>query len=129
MSRILIVDDDPDFVEILRLILEGQGYDVGTASTVDLALQSMAERIPDIVLLDMMISFVLDGYTAARHMQANPDLQRTGVLVVSSLTEAQCAEIYLATPPSNIAGWIAKPIQPAELLQSVATLLDQLRET
>ena len=58
-GKVLVVDDDPDFVEYTRIVLESQGYQVRTASTVDQALELMRQERPDVALLDVMMSYVL----------------------------------------------------------------------
>jgi CheY-like chemotaxis protein len=84
-GKILVVDDDPDFVEYTRIVLESQGYQVRTASTVDLALSLMREERPDVALLDVMMSYVLDGLTLTRQMRDDPELSKNPVIMISAI--------------------------------------------
>ena len=64
MKTILVVDDDPDFCEITRLILSGEGYEVVTAANGDQALETLKECEPNLVVLDVMMG-ILDGVNVA----------------------------------------------------------------
>ena len=66
MARVLIVDDDPEVLDLLSDLLTGHGYTVQTASTGAAALVAMRERQPDAILLDLNISGTLDGRTVLK---------------------------------------------------------------
>jgi len=125
MARILVVDDDPDFVEIVRMLLQSRGHLVDAASSDELAFQSMDAHTPDIILLDMMLSFVLDGFTIARKMRESPTLKEIPILVVSSLTEQQCRSMCPGCGWITLDGWITKPIHPEVLFQEVESRLNR----
>ena len=75
MAKILIVDDDPDFVVVSRTILEGEGYQVLAAANGQQALEIMHWGKPDLVLLDVMMSTTLEGVNVSREMEADPELK------------------------------------------------------
>ncbi|MCS7283512.1 MAG: response regulator, partial [Anaerolineae bacterium] len=75
MPRILVVDDDPDFLLICRRILEAEGYHVMEARSGDQALQMMRKTRPDLVLLDVMMTTTLEGVDVSREMEADPQLK------------------------------------------------------
>ena len=125
MARILVVDDDPDFVEIVRVLLQSRDHLVDAASSDEQAFRAMEAHAPDIILLDMMLAFVLDGFTIARKMRASPTLKDIPILVVSSLTEDQCREMCPGCEQITLDGWITKPIHPDELFQEVESRLSQ----
>jgi CheY-like chemotaxis protein len=60
MAKILVVDDDPDFVLVCRMILEAEGYQVLEAANGSQALESMRQEKPDLVFLDVMMSTTLE---------------------------------------------------------------------
>ena len=130
MPTIMVVDDDPDFVEIARLILE-QKYEVISAASGRQALERMREDKPDLVLLDVMMSYVLDGIDVAEKMSLDPELQDIPVIVCSSLpisrwptvTKEPCANNQVA-----VADWVSKPMRPAELLDKIAKLLERTKD-
>jgi len=118
-ASILVVDDDPDFVEITRTILSKEGYKVSSASTGDQALQMMKEKRPDLVLLDVMMTTPLEGVQVARKMSADPALKEIPVVMISSIDSSQ----YAASLPDDvhlpIDAWISKPVKPEHLLSTV----------
>jgi len=119
MAKILVVDDDPDFVNLTRRILKSQDYEVVTATNGDKALTTMRKEKPDLVLLDIMMSYILDGLDTSRAMAEDPELKDIPVIMVTSLT----GEREHATLPSDeyipVEDWIHKPIDPDELLKRV----------
>lgn len=84
VSRALVVDDDNATVELLRLVLELEGYDVVVASAVD-ALEQVRATHPDIILLDVMMP-VKDGLELLREIRSEPAVGGTPVVLVSALS-------------------------------------------
>jgi len=80
MPNILVVDDDPDFVEITRTVLESRNYHVDSASDSEEAIKTIRENKPDLVLLDIMIASILDGLKVTWEMHDDPDLHRIQLL-------------------------------------------------
>ena len=123
MKRVFVVDDDPDFVEITRTILEANGYQVHTASNGAQALVAMREAEPDLVLLDVMMSSVLDGVNLSHAMHADPLLREVPIIMISSIAESPSAGLFPTDEYIPIDAWITKPVQPGDLLKKVASLL------
>lgn len=119
MPKVLIVDDDPDFLLVCRLILEAEGYEVREAANGDQALASMRQERPDLVLLDVMISTVLEGVDVSKEMESDPQLRDVPVVMVSSIATSEYASAFPDDERIPIEGWISKPIQPAVLLKTV----------
>ncbi|MBC7252071.1 MAG: response regulator [Anaerolineae bacterium] len=128
MAKIMVVDDDPDFVEIMRTILMAHGYQVVTAANGEQALAQMCEDKPDLVLLDVMMSYVLDGLDVSQDMANDPELKRIPIIMVSSLTSTQHAEMFPTDMYIPVDHWITKPVQAEELLTKIADLLKQHEE-
>jgi CheY-like chemotaxis protein len=120
MARILVVDDDPDFVEITRTILESNGYEVASAANGDQALKAMRQNLPDLVLLDVMMSTVLDGLNLSHVISEDPELRKVPVVMVSSITDSPSAGMFPTDEYIPIDAWISKPVQPDDLLSKVA---------
>lgn len=120
MARILVVDDDPDFVEITRTILESNGYQVATAANGEQALQAMRRQLPDLVLLDVMMSSVLDGLNLSHAMSEDPTLSKVPIIMISSITDSPAAGMFPTDEYIPIDAWITKPVQPNDLLKKVA---------
>ena len=123
MSRILVVDDDPEFSEITRIILEANGYEVIGASNGEQALQSMRQKRPDLVLLDVMMSSVLDGLDVSHEMQDDPELKDIPVIMVSCIITSPHASLFPTDEFIPIDAWISKPMDPDTLLERVSTLI------
>lgn len=123
MAKILIVDDDPDFVKLTQRILRSKGYETATAASGKQALEMMRKDKPDLVLLDIMMAYILDGLDVSREMAQDPQLKDIPVIMVTSLTGAR-AQVSL---PSDefipVDEWIHKPIDPDQLLARVEAAL------
>jgi adenylate cyclase len=122
MTAILVVDDDPDFCEITRLILSAEGYQVQTAANGDQALGLLRERQPSLVVLDVMMSSILDGVNVVHTMAEDPALRNIPILMVSSIASSPMAERFPTGEYLPISGWISKPVQPEQLVSSVRKL-------
>ncbi len=119
MSKILIVDDDPDFVTISRMVLEAEGYEVLEAANGRRALEVLRQDKPDLVLLDVMMSTTLEGVDVSREMASDPELKEVPVIMVSSIATTEYAVEFPDDEHIPIDGWISKPIQPAVLLRTI----------
>ncbi len=120
MCRILVVDDDPDFVEITRTILEKEGYQITTASSGQQALETLRQNPSDIVLLDIMMDTALDGLNVSHEIQADPNLKGVRVIMVTSIMDTAHAGLFPTDEYVPIDAWVTKPVQPASLLKTIA---------
>lgn len=119
MAKILIVDDDPDFVLVCRTILEEEGYEVGEAANGSIALKTIRQEPPDLVLLDVMMSTTLEGVDVSKEIESDPDLSGIPIVMVSSIATTEYAMDFPDDEPIPIEAWISKPVQPAVLLRTV----------
>ena len=119
MAKILLVDDDPDFVNITRTVLQSQNHEVKTATNGQKALAAMRADKPDVVLLDIMMSYILDGVDVTHEMAADPDLKDIPVIMVTSLASTPDADVFPTDEHVSVDGWMSKPIKPDELLAEV----------
>ena len=121
--RIMIVDDDPDFLETSRMVLEREGYEVRSASSGAEALAAMVATPPDLVIMDIMMDGVLDGWDASSQIRSIPHLRDMPILVVSSITGTD----YLGMVPTDednlIDNFMSKPVAPQRLATEVKRLL------
>jgi len=125
MAKVMVVDDDPDFVEITRMILEGNGYKVNTAGNGDQALEAMREDVPDLLLLDIMMTHALDGLDVSHVMSEDPVLKEVPIIMISSIADSPWAGLFPTDEYVPIDTWISKPVQPNELLRKVAELVKE----
>ena len=122
-ATVLVVDDDPDFCEVTRLILSSEGYEVLTAASGDEALGVLKGCHPDLVMLDVMMASILDGVNVALTMSEDTDLRDIPILMVSSIASSPMAERFPTGEYLPISGWISKPVQPESLLKTVRKLV------
>jgi two-component system, chemotaxis family, chemotaxis protein CheY len=109
-SRVLVVDDDPDILDALSEILEVEGYQVDRARNGREALQRLEHKLPDLVLLDLMMP-VMDGWEFARSL--GPDA-RPPIIVLSA-----DRNVSVKAREIGALGWLAKPFELSELLAAV----------
>ena len=81
MAKVLVVDDDPDFVKVTKKVLEKAGHNVVSAANGAKALEAMRQSPPDVVLLDIMMSYILDGLDVSREMAEDPTLKDIPVIM------------------------------------------------
>jgi CheY-like chemotaxis protein len=123
MPKILVVDDDPDFVESTRIVLEPNGYEVISAANGDEGLSKLAEEKPDLVILDVIMSTVLDGLSMSQQMHDVPEYKEVPILMVTSIANTDYAALFPTDEYVNIHGFLSKPISSDQLLSHVKRLI------
>jgi chemosensory pili system protein ChpA (sensor histidine kinase/response regulator) len=119
MAKVLVVDDDPDFVKVTTKVLETAGHEVVSAANGARALQSMRQEPPDVVLLDIMMSYILDGLDVSREMAEDPELKDIPVIMVTSLTGVKGSGAFPTDEYVPVNEWLAKPVDPETMLARV----------
>ncbi len=117
--KILIVDDDPDIVELLQYNLEKEGYEVAHALNGQQALLVARKFKPEIILLDVMMP-VMDGITACRHFREDPKFKDTHILFLTARSE-EFSEV--AAFEAGADDFIVKPIKPRALISRLAAFV------
>ncbi len=123
-AKILIVDDDPDFVEYLRTVLESVDYKVVSAGNSDQGMLTVVREKPDLVILDVIMSSVLDGLNMSQRMADNPDLRHVPIVMVTSIANTDYLALFPTDESIHIDAFLTKPIAPAELLRQIGRLVD-----
>jgi CheY-like chemotaxis protein len=123
MAKILVVDDDPDFVNLTRTILKSRDYEVVTAADGEKTLAAMRKEKPDLVLLDIMMAYILDGLDVSREMAEDAELKDIPVIMVTSLTGARAQVALPSDEYIPVEDWIHKPIDPDTLLERIEKAL------
>jgi len=121
--KVLIVDDDPLFVKSTRAILETHGYEVDSAGGGDEGLVKIRENKPDLVLLDVMMDWVLDGVSVSRSMMREPALQQIPIIMVTSIRDSEYRGSFPQDEYLHINSWLDKPCSPEKLVSEVETVL------
>lgn len=125
---VLLVDDDPDFIEATRIVLEREGFGVLSAPDGESGLQAMRRYHPDVVILDVMMESLLEGLNASWTIRADRDLQDTPVLMVSSIASSEYAESFPTDEYVPVDSFLCKPIAPDKLLQEIERLLQRKKQ-
>jgi CheY-like chemotaxis protein len=123
MAKILIVDDDPDFVETTRIVLEQEGHETMSAASGDEALQAIRKEKPDLLVLDVIMSSILDGLNVTQQLQEDPENQDIPIIMVTSIANTDYAALFPTDEYVHIDAFMTKPIAPDQLLSQVRRLL------
>jgi len=123
-AKILLIDDDDDFVESTKTVLESKPYEVIVAHEGDEGLRKAREENPDLILLDVIMP-VKDGFTAAEQLKKDPQLSKIPVLMLTAFaakgggTSIPVSRGYTLETED----YIDKPVSPEELLARVEKFL------
>ena len=117
--KILVIDDDPIFVKSTTAVLQSRGYQVDSAQNAEEALAKMSQERPDLVLLDVMMDWVLEGVTISQEMMSQKDLQRIPIIMITSIRDSEYRGMFPQDQYLHINSWLDKPCSPDKLLSEV----------
>jgi CheY-like chemotaxis protein len=122
-----MIDDDPDFVEGIKAILDEAGYEVDVAYNPDDGFKALQAKRYDLLLLDIMMGRGAEGIMIARKLRKDPVLREIPVLIMTGIRE-QIAFLFpgQAVHPGFVPvdELVEKPVEPDLLLEKVGTLLE-----
>ena len=123
-AKILLIDDDVDFVEATKTILESKPYEVIVAYEGDEGLQKAREENPDLVLLDIIMP-VKDGFTAAEQFKKDPQLNKIPVVMLTSYSSRKGGTSIPVSRGLELEAedYVEKPISPEELFNIIEKYL------
>jgi len=125
-KKILIIDDDPDFVEGILSILVNAGYEVEAKYNPTEGYETLETGAYDLLLLDIMMGRGAEGVMIARKMRKDPKLREMPVLIITGVRE-QIAYLFPGQAVSphfvEVDELVEKPVEPGLLLERVAALL------
>jgi CheY-like chemotaxis protein len=124
-KKILLADDDPDFLEINRIILESAGYKVDEAVTTTEALEKLKAQSYDLLILDLMMEERDSGFTLTYTIREDEKLCLLPILMLTSAEEKTGFSFEFSKDKDwmKVDDFAAKSLKPAELLQRVEKLL------
>ena len=125
-TKILLVDDDPDLVNAVRMILEAKNYQVAAAYGGVEGLEKARTEKPDLIVLDVMMPDK-DGYVVCKELKSDPQLSRIPVLLLTAVvshipTTRYTQQMGLETEADD---YIDKPVEPEVLVKRIETLLSK----
>lgn len=126
-AKILLIDDDADFVESTKIVLESKPYEVIVAFDGDDGLRKAREESPDLILLDVIMP-VENGFTAAQQLKKDPKLSEIPVLMLTSYATKGAGTGIPRSRGLEVEyeDYIDKPVSPDDLLAIVAKHLKKI---
>ena len=121
-KRILCIEDDPEMIDLIRLILGRRGFDVSGAAGGTAGIKAVREQLPDLVLLDLMMPD-MDGWEVYQQMKAEESTRSIPVIIVTA--KAQSIDKVLGLHIAKVDDYISKPFSPQELMNSVEKVIGQ----
>jgi len=125
MIKILVVDDDPDIIEILRYNLSLAGYQVKTAFNGKEAVKKAKLFLPEIILLDIMMP-EMDGIEACTQIKSLPSLKKTMIIFLSARSEDFT---QIAAFDAGGDDYISKPVKPKILLRKIRSVVKRIHSS
>jgi two-component system response regulator VicR len=119
-KKVLCIEDEPEMIDLIKLILERKGFEVLGAVGGKEGLEAVRREMPDLILLDLMMPEV-DGWEVFRQMRADEQLKDIPVIVVTA--KAQSIDKVLGLHIAKVDDYVTKPFGPQELLKSVNKVL------
>ncbi|NQT30870.1 MAG: response regulator [Deltaproteobacteria bacterium] len=129
MHKILLVDDDPDFVAATKMVLESRhDYKVLTAGDGVFGLATARAERPGLIILDVLMPFE-DGFDTARELKTDPELSQIPIMMLTSFSQRKGETDIAVTQGMELEAedYVEKPVSPQELLRRVDKLLKEKR--
>ncbi|MFO7957817.1 MAG: response regulator [Candidatus Brocadiia bacterium] len=125
---VLLVDDDPDFLQMCGNLLEAAGYRVMRAVSAQEAREEINSRVPDMVITDLMMGRLLAGFELSQDIGRDSALSHLPVIVVSAIADREELHFHPTLEQQlkafGVAAYFEKPVDPEELLARMRELLE-----
>jgi len=123
--KILVVDDDPDMVEVLRVILSSASYEVHSAASAEEGLAKLEEIKPDLLVLDVMLEDRSAGFRLAQTVRRDPEKRKLPIIMLTAIEDETGLKFSPETDGDYVPvdSYMTKPPEPARLLQEAERLL------
>lgn len=136
--KILLVDDDPEFLDSTRVMLEGNSYRVAVAPGEDEALAEIEAETPDLLILDVMMSRLSSGFQLMWELKADDRYKAIPILIVTGVDKEVCLDFARHANSAHRApddqrylpvdGYIVKPVTTSDLLKTVGRILGRVEK-
>lgn len=129
-KRVLIIDDDVDFVDLNRAVLENNGFEVETAFSGREGLDKVQFEAPDLILLDLMLEKHDTGFSFARSIKGDPRYSEIPILMISAVAGetgfdfSQDLDGYWMKTDD----FVSKPVEPEELVSRINALIEKAKK-
>ncbi|MFC1551500.1 PleD family two-component system response regulator [Candidatus Latescibacterota bacterium] len=120
-TKILVVDDDSEIVELIALMLETAGYEIISADSGDTCLKILERERPDLILLDVMMETMTEGFHIGYKLKNSSEYKSIPIIFMSSISKQ--SGFPIDTDFINGNEFLEKPINPDELLERIKNIL------
>ena len=126
-KRVVMVDDDQDFVNSCKAVLESENYEVLTANDGAAGLALAARELPDLIILDMMMATTSEGMEVSRRIRENPALRDRPMIMITGARSAMHLPFKFEPDTHHLPvnAVLEKPLAPADLLREVRKQLEK----
>lgn len=124
-KKILVVEDEPDILQLVKLYLEKEGFRTATAVNGAQALKKVKEDKPDLIVLDLMLPEI-DGLEVCKRLRSVPDTAMLPIIMLTAKAEESDTVIGLELGADD---YVAKPFSPKALVARIKALLRRLERT
>ncbi|MFW6189363.1 MAG: response regulator transcription factor [Planctomycetota bacterium] len=125
MAKVLLVDDDREFVEVTSILLESNDFDVATAYNAEDGKQAAVAEQPDVIILDVMMETQTAGFDAARWLREREETADIPIILLTAVNQEvpwrfESDEVWLPVDE-----FLDKPVSPEKLLNEVQKVTDK----
>jgi CheY-like chemotaxis protein len=130
-AKILVIDDDPDFLKLTSIILKSGSYNIVTAENPKDGKEKLFREKPDLILLDIMMDSIFDGFSFCHDVKTSKEYKEfrdTPIVFISAVKEKTGSRFNFDPSEQGLVGpddYIDKPVQPDDLLARIEKLLEK----
>jgi DNA-binding response OmpR family regulator len=122
LKRIVYIEDEPEMIDLVRLILGRKGYELVGATSGEAGLELVREELPDVILLDLMMPD-MDGWEVYQHLKAGETTRDIPVIILTA--KAQSIDRVLGLHIAKVDDYVSKPFSPQDLVEIVRQVLSR----
>ena len=129
-ADILIIEDDKDILDTMRIILESKAYQVRAAYNGKEGYAEIEKKVPDVIILDVMMSTDTEGFDLAYKLQLKPEYKQIPIMMLTSFPQKMAEEgpekfQHILGEDWPVTLFFEKPIEPEKLLSTIEEMLGQ----
>lgn len=117
------MDDDPDIIESITILLESAGYTVWSADCGNRCFEILRYVRPDLIILDVMLDRVVEGFVVASELKSNPEYRSIPIVMVSAIEDSTGFKVDKDDKFLKVDEFIPKPVVPGEFLARIERLI------
>ncbi|MQY58962.1 MAG: response regulator [Clostridia bacterium] len=129
-KKVLLVDDEVDFVKVNKVTLEKKGYKVVAAYDGTEALRKALQEKPDIIILDVMLKKKTEGFDVSRELREHKETRDTPIILLTAIKENMDIEGEIEPDKEwlPVTEFLEKPVSPDELVEKIAKVLGRRKK-